>query len=409
MAQGQPVGGPRSKFQYVKDCCRDDPCCPTKDECTGDNKPDGLCSLPCRKTRLNKPLLDTETCFGVCELCGEEKFHNNYCACCGEHCKRKSKLTCKQQWCTFCFVVVLPCYLVLGGILQFTSFHFGTVRCGSGSPSDGYGFPGGGNNTLGGPEFNLVPKTSVIVETEPRWYGMQFDAYEANDQTYQAQKQIGTWFRTWGPFFSTYTYQDIQHSQPTVYMRPSWQSMIFQYYDDYIMRCDGKGEVIRISEGGSWAQNRVKTFFGSNTGFKLKVTRGGKEVAEAEETFHGGKSITFRNTSKANAENLDTEFASANVMAAKYEGRDQWSIRNEAGDKRGSLAFYQVQGMSVLYAFRIYNDKVKKKAISARKNQGNQEMASLTDETFQIKPENFEKFHTIGLNASHLEQEELHA
>jgi len=144
-------------------------------------------------------------------------------------------------------MVLLPCYLLLGGILQFLCFHFATVKCGSGSPPDDYAFPGGGHGLYGGPEVNLVPRHSLVVENLPRWYGMAFDVYNATVMGTIAGAPQGTWFRTWGPMFSTYTYQDVQHSQPTIYMRSSWQSIIFQYNDDYIMRCDGKGDVVRLS------------------------------------------------------------------------------------------------------------------------------------------------------------------
>jgi len=348
----------------------------------------------------------------VCEICGEEKFHNSYCACCGEHCKRKSKLTCKQQWCTLCFLVVLPCYLVLGGILQFICFHYATLKCGSGSLPENYEFPGGEESPYGNASFNLVPQYSVLVETDKRWYGNQFDSYVSNDNLMKQQK-IGTWFQTWGPFFSTYTYEDIQHGWPTIYMRGSWQRMFFKYNDDYIMRCDGKGDVIRISEGAFWFQNRVKGSFSSNTGYKLKIMRDGTQVAEAEETFHGGKSITFRNTSMPNAAASDTEFAQSHEQSSAAGEKDRWGVSvNGPNDRKkhtvGNLAYYQVQAMSVLYAFRIFNGN--QKAIGSKANKNSQsEMASLTDETFQIKPKNFEKFHTIGLNESYVEQGEVHA
>merc|ERR1712000_172139 len=110
---------------------------------------------------------------------------------------------------------------------------------------------------------------------------------------------------------------DVQNSQPTVYMRASIESMIFQYNDDYAMRCDGNGSPLRLSEGQHWFVNRIRNFFGSNQGFTLKVWRNGILQGFAEETFHGAKSITFKNATLAKG--VDPEFASAVMLPQKFE------------------------------------------------------------------------------------------
>lgn len=184
---------------------------------------------------------------------------------------------------------------------------------------------------------------------------------------------IGTWFRTWGPFFSTYTYQDIENSQPTVYMRASWQSVLFHYNDDYIMRCDGKGKYIRLSEGQHWFTNRVKNKLGFNQGFSLKIWQndedGEKHIADAEETFHGTKSITFLNATTDHTHNRD--IGSATV--SNEHRYAQWNVKSSQDT---IIPFFQTNAMSVLYAFRIYNLKASRRT---KKPEEHPQLAAVPD------------------------------
>lgn len=321
-------------------------------------------------------------------------------------------------------MIFLAIYVVCGGILQFICFHYATLKCGGGKPDDNYPFPGGGHGHpwtgLTGPADNLVPRRSIVVEREPLWYGMAFDVYNATAQGTIAGAPTGTWFRTWGPFFSTYTFQDVQNSQPTIYMRASIQSMIFKYNDDWAMRCDGKGTPMRLSEGQHWLMNRIRNLLGFNQGYTFKVwanvrnchsaeelastsssstdtskeaasseqeDTGSKEAADskeatspgqvcedsfeivayAEETFHGAKSITFRNATEEKG--VDPEFASAVMLGSKFEQDDkkftQWLVKNQL---ESTIPFWQTNSMSVLYAFRLYNMQQKVKTAKKKEN-----------------------------------------
>merc|ERR1712137_710482 len=188
---------------------------------------------------------------------------------------------------------------------------------------------------------------------------MAFDVYNAtlNDEIVGAAQ--GTWFRTWGPFFSTYTYQDVANSQPTIYMRASVQSMMAGYYDDYVMRCDGKGDFVRISEGPNWMMNRLRLWVGMNQAFNLRVWSKGSIIGYAEETFHGAKSITFRNATGKN----NPEFANAVMLGRKFEQDDkkytQWVVKTHPDS---SMPFFQTNAMSTLYAFRVWgHQQIQKK------------------------------------------------
>jgi len=113
--------------------------------------------------------------------------------------------------------------------------------------------------------------------------------------------------------------------------------------------------------------NRIKNGLGFNQGYTLKVWKDGVHIANAEETFHGSKSITFQNASGSTSQN--TEIASA-VMLSQPKEEDghklkQWLVKS---DYESRIPFYQTNSMSVLYAFRIYNLGQKRKAQEARQN-----------------------------------------
>jgi len=327
--QGRP--GFLGKFTHC--LASTQPCLPRPAQC---KESDGCIGGSCRKNGPKTPLLDVNGT--VCA-----------CGCMG---KTASPLNNRQQWCTVCSII-FAIYILIGGIVQWGCFHFATMNCGA--MPENYQFPGGGHGVnTGGPEVNLVPRHSIVVERTPMWYGMAFDVYNATDNSQPVGAPVGAWFRTWGPFFSTYTYQDVLNSQPTIYMRASIQSMTLGYYDDYVMRCDGKGSVLRLSEGQHWLTNRMRNFFRMNQGISLKVWRGGEVIGMAEETFHGAKSITFKNET-----DQSHSFASAALMGKKYETEtgkklSQWIITNH---QDSPVPWYETQAMCVLYAFRIYNDQ----------------------------------------------------
>jgi len=312
---------------------------------------DFICSGPCFPTRQN--WRDSESCFDSgCKKESMKKplLDSKGLVACGY--KSQSPLRPKQQWCCL-ILIILVIWVLCGSILQWVCFHFATLHCSSGSPADDYSFPGGESSDLGDGSFNLVPRLAIMVERKPQWFGMGFDVYTATENRQIKGAPVGTWFRTWGPFFSTYTYQDVMNSQPTIYMRASIQGMLAGYVDNYVMRCDGKGEYGRISEGQHAVGNHIRHALGFNQGYTLKVWQGGTMVGIAEETFHGGKSITFRA-----AEGKKNPYATGTLQGQKFQDAEenkfsQWSVENHVDSK---VPYYQVNGMTVLYAFKIYND-----------------------------------------------------
>ena len=93
---------------------------------------------------------------------------------------------------------------------------------------NGYNYPGGGTSDYGGPEYNLIPKESMLVEREAAWWGDGFDVFPANKGSSTLQgAQTGFFFRIKGPLFNTYGYEDTESSKITMYMRQRFPQSYF--------------------------------------------------------------------------------------------------------------------------------------------------------------------------------------
>lgn len=253
----------------------------------------------------------------------------------------------KQQCCCG-FMVFLFIYVVIFGIIQWLCFHFATENCGS-LPDD-YNFPGGGHGkTTGGPEKNLLPRNALIVGREPSMYGEAFDVFNSTNEGQMVSAPVGTWFRTWGPWFWTYTYQDTLNSKGTVYMRPTVLGMTGAMSELKVMRCDGEGEVLKFTEGTAVMGNMMREFFRTNTGRVLKMLVNGEIVAVAEETFHGQKSATFRTVDEGKKDTI----GSCILRGVNGQGFNEWFLKN---DWDGPLPFYMTSSVAANYAFKIKNE-----------------------------------------------------
>lgn len=261
---------------------------------------------------------------------------------------------CKQQSCCL-FLIFLFVYFVLFGIVQWIMFHWATYNCGS-LPAD-YNFPGGGtgqlkNGNWTGPETNLLPRNARIVGRAPSIYGEAFDVFNATDQGMLVSAPVGSWFRTWGPWFFTYTYQDTLYSKETVYMRPTILGMTGFMTELKVMRCDGKGDVLKYSEGTAVVGNQIRSIMQSNTGRMLKLLIDGEVKAVVEETYHGTKSATFQ------TEGHSKRVLGSCVLTDTKDGYNSWFAHNA---RDSPLPFYMTDAVAVDYAFKIHNENKKHK------------------------------------------------
>lgn len=305
---------------------------------------------------------------------------------------------CKPKRLCAWFFFLLFWWWLFRGTIQFIMFHFAVTGCSASAledysffggdwtcPSD-YGTPHAGeanwhldlahnnatNWALGtkangakckySPRDNAVPRNFLLREMQPTFMGQAFAVYEnvhGNGQITSAA--VGTWFRTWGPWFWTYTYQDA-HGKTTIYMRPSIMGMIGPYSETRIMRCDEQGDIWFFGEGAHWISNIFySTFsfiFGSTrerTFILYKQHEGtSHEYGNALEKFHGDKSIQF---------NKDFGHRQAPIGSAiltdppaNHAHRDFWAFKIAQNTPYGDLPpYYMMSAASVLMGFRWMN------------------------------------------------------
>lgn len=244
--------------------------------------------------------------------------------------------------CCGCIVVVLLVLFIWQGVF----YAFVTAGCGPHAIGDNYLYPGGGTSEYGGPAYNLLPRNSLITESPPSAWGKKMDVFPANDAATSSGAQVGTWWRNNGPLFSTFTYEDIQNSKLTAYMRPNffvpWKSL-------RIARCDGTGPIITLSESGNWVTNHIRSLFRVNQAQSYGIWFDDVKMAQVQEVSSGYPSLTATNISTG------IEIGSALLKDRDFHGKfDQWYVANA---KDNSMPFWIVSALSVPFAY----DEVDKK------------------------------------------------
>eukprot|EP00439_Symbiodinium_sp_Y106_P012521 s1342_g1.t2 len=158
---------------------------------------------------------------------------------------------------------------------------------------------------------------------------------------------VGTWWRTTGPLFNTYMYEDVANSQPTIMMR---RKLIRLGQCHVIERCDGSGEAYTISEGSNYFANRFRKWLGMTQAMSYKIYKGDTLIAVAEETQNGFESIAFRNISSRK------ELASSVLEGRHFHGQyDLWLV--DAKKKDADLPAYVSSAATLLYAFFVMHQR----------------------------------------------------
>jgi len=197
------------------------------------------------------------------------------------------------------------------------------------------------------PADNVVPGIALLLERAPQYTGQSFEVYHATEGNAQIDRApVGAWWRTWGPWFWTYSYEDLQHSMTTLYMRPTVMGMMGLYSETRIMRCDGQGDVWFFGEGANWMSNRIRTLFAMQRESSFKVYKGGDKFATALETFHGTKSITFKTQT-------DDPLGSAVLVENSGHAHDLWSVHlADNVDIHKLPPYYVMNAAATLMGFR---------------------------------------------------------
>lgn len=245
----------------------------------------------------------------------------------------------------FCGCILMVLF-ILTWILQGILYWWATVKC-SPSALDGYAYPGGEASDHGGPGFNLVPRISLISERPPSFWGQAFDNIPASETSADPNAApTGVWWRTWGPFFTTYTYVDVVNSKTTLYVR---HNLLRLGMSHRIGRCDGKEKMATFTEGGSWFMNRIRYTFGMNQAMTFKMYLGDDLIATAEETSRAVSSLTFLSYPSRE------ELGSAIMTTRNFHGQyDQWLVRNQQSTP---LPYWFETASTLLFAFHELNGK----------------------------------------------------
>lgn len=235
--------------------------------------------------------------------------------------------------------------------IQLVMFYYATTLSGcSESALEGYRYESGGtsNGGLNSTIDNILPRISLMVERSPAWYGAAFDSFPSNEASTIEGAQSGTWWRTWGPIFYTYTYQDIASSKTLIYMR---RNLLRLGTSDRIVRCDGKGPYVLFTEGGNYLANRIRKLFGMNQAYSFKIYLDDELVSVVEEASGPFPSMTFRDATTG-----DTQGSSV-LQSRSFHGQyDEWlvSARDET-----PLPYFVYDATTLLYAFNQVNIKTK--------------------------------------------------
>ncbi|CAE8651473.1 unnamed protein product [Polarella glacialis] len=260
--------------------------------------------------------------------------------------------------CLFYLGTVFLVVFILAWCIQVFMYWVATNASGcSASALEGYDYPGGGVSEAGGASFNILPGISLLAEREPMWYGAAFDVIPSNEASTVAAAPAGTWWRTWGPIFATYTYEDVANSRTTVYMR---RNLLRMGSSHTIARCDGQGPKVTFTEGSNFLANRVRKVIGMNQGMTFKIFMDDKLVAVAEETSHGFESLTFREEDSGRSE------SSSVLKERHFHGLyDLWLVKN---DEKSILPNYVASATTLLLAFHTINHDATSKGAASNES-----------------------------------------
>eukprot|EP00403_Amphidinium_massartii_P018569 CAMPEP_0178415222 /NCGR_PEP_ID=MMETSP0689_2-20121128/23441_1 /TAXON_ID=160604 /ORGANISM="Amphidinium massartii, Strain CS-259" /LENGTH=502 /DNA_ID=CAMNT_0020036537 /DNA_START=20 /DNA_END=1528 /DNA_ORIENTATION=- len=261
---------------------------------------------------------------------------------------RKAGIKC----CKYFGLVALVFFMIVG-IIQLITYNFALFGC-SASKLQDYAFPGGGTSTSGGPAYNLVPQLALLIERDPVWWGSGYDLFPSDAASTISGASTGFFYKTWGPLFNTYAYEDTATSRVTLYMRQRFpQSYLFMSH--VIARCDGQGPSVIVTEGsGGFIMNRIRALFKMNQGYHFQVWLDNEMVGVAQEIGQHGSgipSILFRNAS-------GSTMGSSTLQSRHFHGnKDEWLVTNEEDT---AIPYYANAALTLQYAFHVHNHMSKK-------------------------------------------------
>jgi len=250
----------------------------------------------------------------------------------------ESFFTKAKRACCKCTIYTAVSVFLLAWLLQGICYWYGLYFSCNGSPISGW------EPDEDSDWFNLLPPHVLLNEKRPNRYGDALDSVPASKESATMKgAPSGVWWATWGPFFTTYIYQDLGTQKPLLYMR---RNMLRLGMSHRIARCDGQGPYVTLNEGTLWFQNRFRTFAGLNQGISMKLYLDDELYGKVKETK--GDTISFGIYTDDSG-----EVASA-VLKDHHFGHEgkrwQWLVVTE--DKaNGTLPNWVSEGAAALFAF----------------------------------------------------------
>lgn len=249
------------------------------------------------------------------------------------------------------FFGVIFALMLLIFLLQFALYKWAAMVCSANHLKD-YSFPGGG-------EKGLVPPDSLLVQQDPRWWGKSFINIPADKAGLADGASTGVYYRTWGPLWWTYTYQDIM-SKETFVMRDRPLALGGSHK---LMRCDGTGPEYIVNEGSHVLINRIRALFGMYETRTYSIWENNVKVAESAQlggTGQSHKQIVFRKIGEAQP------FASCFLKDIHFHGKyDEWFVQVEPDS---ILPPWVPNGITAMMAFRKGDKDAKEKKEAAKLN-----------------------------------------
>jgi len=226
-------------------------------------------------------------------------------------------------------------------LVQGVTYSWATVGC-KASKLDGYSYPGGG-------PVDLLPKESLLIQQAPGLTGKSFINYQSDKSALLTGASTGFYWRTWGPLFWTYVYEDIM-SMKTFVVRDRPLNFGGSHQ---ITRCDGTGPVYVVSEGDHAGMNIIRSLFGMYTSRIYNIWADNKVVAVSEKLGGSGQShkqIAYRFPDKLEP------FASAFLKDRNFQGKyDEWFVQV---DENAELPAFVINAAAMMMAFKTADTKL---------------------------------------------------
>lgn len=234
-------------------------------------------------------------------------------------CSRNGLLT----GCSLFWLVLLLCVFALQQFLYYWGMSF---KCGPNHLAH-YDFPGGGHEELVDEELMLT------IDHGSSW-GWAAELYPAREGRKTGAASTGKIWRTWGPLWYTYAYQDNQgkvtfvaRDRPIAFGGSHW-----------LMRCDGEGDPYVYNVGGNLIMNDIRYLLGYQVTSVYNIWQGGywKGTKVATVSRAGGTGANANSQLIFNMVGEDHPFADGNLMTTNHNNHKEWYVKNNKLNKNSS-------------------------------------------------------------------------